>query len=445
VAKYGRQERMEMKNTTWQFASNIESLNDEELAELNQIYIDYSKLKEIQPWFSKLTNLKGIKLSSIEENVSLNGFEGIADLTDLESLSLSADDNKTLRIPAWLEKMPHLKILELDGITEFPECLRYCFNLRELTINFHNIPMFPENPIIMNHLETLVMENLDITELPEKFFDGFSSLKELDLSRSKLRKLPDRICKLSNLESLDLSDTQIEELPKNIGNLKNLTELKFGSEILNLPDSILKCKSLAIHKIKHISVIHGIRRFISCFLDGRPFILSLKKKIYQYMYRRLDSLQEKLDVCGWHMQRGLSVCRKNHNKCCVGRRECKYLGNNGCRTKSLSCKMWLCKPATEYLEAIQANHKNPLYKACVKYLQLRNRYNTLCIALNIPMKVWASVYDTLYGTYNEDNDDNDASYVLNMYIDRWYDNVLLHPWGNFSSAKKIALMRTMTN
>jgi hypothetical protein len=266
--------------------------------------------------------------------------------------------------------------------------------------------------------------------LPDSF-GGLRSLKDITLRALDIEKLPATIGNLAALESLNLSSSDISTLPESFGKLKKLKKLE-AEGITILPDSIIHCDALGAIKIPYGKLTRIVWRFAG-FLEKHSFFLEIKKRMYMYMFRRLDRLQKKLDVCGWHEKRGIHVCRKNHNRCCGGRNTCGYLGADGCQTECLSCKMWFCDSALEYLHRVKADPKHPLHRLCVKYLRMRIKYDAWCFALRIPLKLWASQFDTFCN--------QNAKKRINTYIDRWYDNIRLYSWGDFVSAEEIAIMR----
>lgn len=88
--------------------------------------------------------------------------------------------------------------------------------------------------------------------------DRFSNLRVLDISRCKLKEVPEAIGQMTGLESLNLSETQITEAPAVLGQLTNLRELdlsgheglKYAPELaqltnleaLNLSSRLLVCE-----------------------------------------------------------------------------------------------------------------------------------------------------------------------------------------------------------
>ncbi len=71
------------------------------------------------------------------------------------------------------------------------------------------------------------------------------SIISLEISKTKIRSLPDTIGKLKNCKWLDIQNNQIEFLPPTIDAMESLEQLLAGSnQLTDLPESIYRLKKL---------------------------------------------------------------------------------------------------------------------------------------------------------------------------------------------------------
>lgn len=110
----------------------------------------------------------------------------------------------------------------------------YCLNNSQTEIS-----IIPNNFSNLTGLDTLVMIDQQITELPESFGD-LVSLNYLNLNdNEQLTSLPESITNLQNLRTIDIEQAGLLSLPENIGNLINLEKLYiYGNQLTTLPQSI---------------------------------------------------------------------------------------------------------------------------------------------------------------------------------------------------------------
>jgi hypothetical protein len=381
----------------------LEKLDERKLEKIREIFITGETFEGFPESITKLKNLEHLtifgpciktlpesikNLSCLKtlylqrfESSELEGYKAIVKLPALEELKLAGEYNSALILPSWIFQLTSLKKLNLSEITELPDAI-----------------------------------------------GRLVSLRELDLSSCKITKLPDTISSLKSLKKLNLSYSALAALPESIGNLSNLEELDFShTPVETLPDSIVKLKLLAVNRIKNIKLIHRVQCIVRKLSKRFNFIVSLQKFVYSSMYRKLDKFQQKLGVCGWHPERGIFVCRRKSDPCCTTGGTCGYRGPRGCTVDSLPCKFWICEKVMDYLDTIKSDKKHPLHKTCVRYLRMRISFDVICHALDIPLKGRASKFDHF---------DINNKYRENTYLERWFDNIFLRPFGQFISSSQ---------
>lgn len=121
-----------------------------------------------------------------------------------------------------------LKCIRLVGLIELPDQLWLANSLNELSLVDCNLPMVPKQL--------------------EKFA---STLRSLDLSRNKIKKLPRTFCcKMSTLIYLNISYNLIETLPLEIKFLKQIREFNISNNGLKmLPTTLSDLHSLKVLRV----------------------------------------------------------------------------------------------------------------------------------------------------------------------------------------------------
>jgi len=197
--------------------------------------------------------LKKLQLESLTCKVhrDFKNAEPISNISDplvlrllrIEAIDPGSTYKYTMRQRAILlkqvSKAKNLVYLTLDGlhIFRFPDAFFFQFpKLKYLSIrdNYLGLP-----------------SELAGSEL--NGIDQLQKLEELDLSYTRLKRLPDGITKLKKLKRLKLMGLfELESLPNNIGNMNQLVSLVVSHERkIHIPDSILKLRNSA--RIKYIT------------------------------------------------------------------------------------------------------------------------------------------------------------------------------------------------
>nr|AAU90287.1 Putative disease resistance protein I2C-5, identical [Solanum demissum] len=118
----------------------------------------------------------------------------------------------------------------------------YYYNIQLSRRVLHNI--LPR----LTSLRALSLLGYKIVELPNDLFIKLKLLRYLDISQTKIKRLPDSICVLYNLETLLLSSCDcLEELPLQMEKLINLRHLDISNtRLLKMPLHLSKLKSLQV-------------------------------------------------------------------------------------------------------------------------------------------------------------------------------------------------------
>jgi hypothetical protein len=118
--------------------------------------------------------------------------------------------------------------LSNQGLTEVPEAILRCKNLRKLNLSNNQIKMLPPELSRLKRLQNLDLGNNQISTLYAGNFD-LPQLEVLILRNNKLKKMPHQIGALDKLKVLNLSGNQLVELPNDITRLADLEELSLAN------------------------------------------------------------------------------------------------------------------------------------------------------------------------------------------------------------------------
>ena len=121
----------------------------------------------------------------------------------------------------------------------------------------------------------LLLENMNLTELPAGVFDGLEYLHRLHLRGNKLRTLPEGLFRnLSSLNKLDLQGNKLRTLPEGLfQNLSSLSQLYLhGNSLRTLPEGLFR-------NLRSLWELHLQRNKLRTFRDGHFRNLSSLKQL----------------------------------------------------------------------------------------------------------------------------------------------------------------------
>ncbi len=158
-----------------------------------------------------------------------------------------AQSNKTCFSIAEVLKNPdNVEVLDLSNqkITEFPNEVFSCVNLKILNFNYH-------------YLSSLADKFASLAQLEELYVGGINPnyLGIEDVFFNQLADLPPSILKLSKLKVLDIRANSFTNLPNLIFNIPTLEELYLDFlPIKTLSDSLLLLNNLRLISASHTSI-----------------------------------------------------------------------------------------------------------------------------------------------------------------------------------------------
>ncbi|XP_068130637.1 volume-regulated anion channel subunit LRRC8E-like [Hyperolius riggenbachi] len=204
----------------------------------------------IPPLVSKLIRLEELSLFNCPAKVHYNSMTYLRD--HLRVLQIKFDDIR--EIPLWVFGLRALEELHLIGClsqdlskTATVESLRELKSLKVLSLK-SNLSKVPQSVTdVASHLQKLSIHNDGTKLLTLNALKRLSLLKELELIRCELERIPHAVFSLTNLQMLDLRDNCLHTIEEIISlqHCRKLTVLRlWHNQIAYIPDHIRKLKGL---------------------------------------------------------------------------------------------------------------------------------------------------------------------------------------------------------
>ncbi|KAB2628016.1 plant intracellular Ras-group-related LRR protein 7-like [Pyrus ussuriensis x Pyrus communis] len=128
-----------------------------------------------------------------------------------------------------------------NKIVEIPMDISKLVNLQRLMLAHNLIDRLPINLAKLESLKVMTLDGNQVTTLPDEYF--LMQLKLLNVSKNKLKSLPESIGSCFSLEELQADDDSIDELPESVCNLIHVKSFCLDNN--NIPTNLLKdCKAL---------------------------------------------------------------------------------------------------------------------------------------------------------------------------------------------------------
>ncbi len=179
----------------------LKTIPDEvfELVNLESLYLTMNEIEFIPEAISELRNLRtlsifGNNLSSLPDSIS--------ELQKLEALNLGANNFTT--IPDAIFKLKNLSMLWIsnNSLSTLPEAISNLQHLRQLDLGDNNFNNIPAVIYQLSSLKSLIFTNYLV--------------KDISVSRNRIREISPQILQLANLKELDLTGNPVSIPPPEV-------------------------------------------------------------------------------------------------------------------------------------------------------------------------------------------------------------------------------------
>lgn len=202
---------------------------------LRRLILRYNRIEKIDSeWFDQVANIEYLDFSSnkLVTFANSNVFSG---LKRLKVLNLSHNNLATL--PSGIfSTIPQIQDLDLS----------YNY-IGKLLMNYDSLLNSSLGIAVGNNIKSLKLNNLEIPQIPARYFDGLDNLNHLTLANNPLEQIP---LISETVLHLDLSGSLISELHANHLNYKSLKVLK-----LNRLRNLEEINHYAFYNLRSLEVL----------------------------------------------------------------------------------------------------------------------------------------------------------------------------------------------
>ena len=177
-------------------------------------------------------------------------------------------------------------ILKNNNITELPESFERLMYLLKLDVAHNQITQIPHTMINMPYLGDLNLENNQIWELPEDFGRLAFSLTKINVQNNKLDKLPSSIGKLTRCTEMNFANNKIYELPVTLSGCKRLKNLNVSNNQIQFCDVLKEMNFLLWLDLSS----NSIENFPEADLESLQY-LDLSKNKLEAMPEKLKAMK----------------------------------------------------------------------------------------------------------------------------------------------------------
>ncbi|KAH9782918.1 ADP-ribosyl cyclase/cyclic ADP-ribose hydrolase [Citrus sinensis] len=233
---------------------------------ITRLYLDQSAIEEVPSSIECLTDLEVLDLRDCKRLKRIS--TRFCKLRSLVDLFVNGCLNLE-RFPEILEKMEHLKRINLDGtaITELPSSFENLPGLEELFVSdCSKLDKLPDNIGNLESLRHISAAGSAISQLPSSVADS-NALLILDFSRCKgLVSLPrSLLLGLSSLGLLYIMNCAVMEIPQEIAYLSSLKSLDLrGNNFESLPASIKQLSRLCSLDLRRCNMLQSLPALPLC-------------------------------------------------------------------------------------------------------------------------------------------------------------------------------------
>ena len=203
-------------NPYFKYMSHLETTKEIEGKTYTRKFSNY-KRRDVEINYLGLDSTETIKFTILSDFLNETAIGILKDVVDKGAMITATSMSEALKQP---EKIYELSLRNSRTSVLSPE-IGQLINLRVLDISGSRIKKIPSEIEQCIYLKSIIANASHLSEIPSSI-GNLKKLRDVNFAYCKIKKLPEEFGKLESLWSLSLGSNQLSSLPESISNLKNV-------------------------------------------------------------------------------------------------------------------------------------------------------------------------------------------------------------------------------
>lgn len=174
----------------------------------------------------------------------------------------------------WAQTIPYADLDTAKVYTDIEKALENPEIVCRLDLTRKRLKEVPEDILQFKNLQELNLNRNKLDSLPP-WLNQLQNLMIFSASRNEIETIPKEICRLPELHVLDMSNNYLKAIPKNIHKAKKLEELILWSNLIsNFPPTLAQCENLKLVDLLHNEMSVNEQERIKFLLPDIELIMS---------------------------------------------------------------------------------------------------------------------------------------------------------------------------
>lgn len=174
----------------------------------------------------------------------------------------------------WAQEVPYADLDTAKVYSDIAKALENPDYVYRLNLTRKRLKEVPEEILQFKNLQELNLNRNKLDSLPP-WLNQLQNLMVFSASRNEIEAIPKELCRLPELRVLDMSNNYLKAIPENINKAKKLEELILWSNLISdFPPTLAQCDNLKLLDLLHNEMSVNEQERIKFLLPDINIIMS---------------------------------------------------------------------------------------------------------------------------------------------------------------------------